>query len=422
MRNLLSVTLLLLTTPSLVAEIRLPEASPEATVAQEIGISKVMLVYHRPAVKGRTIWGDLVPLGKVWRLGANDATTIELTHSGRINGHPIPAGKYALFAIPDRNEWTFIVNKRHKQWGAFFHKPEEDLLRFQAKPEAAAFREYFDMDLVPVSDRALRVDVQWEKLRVPFTIEFDVPAIVWKQIDESVATVNPQDWETFHQAARYAINTNQRLDDAARWIDRAMAAQENFWNYEWKAILLHRVGRTHEAYPLMEKAKELARGKAPPEYIEGLDRTVAGWRSGLLEIVQSGLERLISVNRGRKVADKLEDVLDKVDKAIEKVEMVPPDRQGSAGEIEGAAGDLEAALKDRLISGAQGLPLLQDLARASRLFAVEAIDAAIARGGNRGKIIAAQREVRRGDADVIRGRFKDACAKFKSALSQAEGA
>lgn len=277
MRTLTTALTLLLATTAFAA-IQLPEASPAVTIAHEIGISKVTIAYHRPAVKGRKIWGELVPADKVWRLGANDATTLELSHDATVNGNKVPAGTYALFAIPAVNEWTFILNKEPKQWGAYFHKPDQDLLRFTVKPEAAEMHEWFDMNVMPVSDRALRVEVAWEKVRVPFTIEFDVPDIVWKQIDERLASKDAN-WEDFHQAARYAMNTDQRAADAMKWIDKAME-HESFWNYELKARLLQKRGRVDDALPLMEKAKELAKGKAPQEYLDGLDREMAAWRAG----------------------------------------------------------------------------------------------------------------------------------------------
>lgn len=258
------------------AEIQLPQASPSSTITQGVGISKVTVTYHRPAVKGRKVWGELVPLGKVWRLGANNATTLELSHDATVNGHKVPAGKYALFAVPAENEWTYVLNKQHQQWGAYFYKQDQDQLRFAVKPEAAEFREWFDIDLVPVSERAMRVDVAWEKVRVPFTIEFDTPALVWKQIDQKLAASDAT-WEDFHQAARYAMNTNTRLDDAMKWVDEAMKT-ESFWNYELKGLLLHRAGRDAEALPLMLEAKELAKGKAPQEWLDGVDKEIASWK------------------------------------------------------------------------------------------------------------------------------------------------
>lgn len=275
-RHVLALASLMFTV-TLAAEIQLPEASPEATVSQAVGISKVSIAYHRPAVKGRKVWGDLVPLGQVWRLGANDATTIQLSHDAVIHGNKVPAGTYALFAIPSASEWTYILNKESKQWGAYFYKADQDVVRFTVKPEAVEMREWFDIDLVPLNDgRTMRVDVAWEKVRAPFTVEFDVEGMVWKQIDEKLATPTAT-WEDFHQATRYALTTGKRLDDATRWIETAMKT-ESFWNYELKGVLLHRFGRTEEALPLMQKAKELARGKAPQEWLDGVDKTVAGWK------------------------------------------------------------------------------------------------------------------------------------------------
>lgn len=259
------------------ADVQLPQVSPAAGVMQEVGISRVKIYYHRPSVQGRKIWGALVPYGKVWRLGANEATTIELPHQATINGNKVPAGKYSLFAIPEADSWTFIINKVADQWGAFSYKQEQDLLRFQARPEAAPHREYFDIDIIPVSDRAMRVDVLWEKLRVPFTIEFDVETIMWATIEQALVN-QKRTWEDYHNAARYAQRQNKRLDQALRWVDEALDREPNFWNYELKGLILHQLGRDADAIPLMLKAKELAAGKAPQEWFDGVDQKLAEWK------------------------------------------------------------------------------------------------------------------------------------------------
>lgn len=277
MRKSLAI-IIALTASAAFAEIRVPEASPNEIVTQEVGISKVTINYHRPAVKGRKIWGDLVPTDKVWRLGANNATTIELSHAAKINGFDIPAGKYALFAIPKAGQWTMIVSKKHEQWGAYFYESKDDVIRFGAKPEALATPvEWFSIDTVPVSDRAVRVEIAWEKVRVPFTIEFDTPALVWKQIDETLAKPEAT-WDEFLTAARYAMQTNTRFDDGMKWVDEAMRRKENFWNYELKGLMLHKLGRDDEAAPMMYRAAELAKGKAPQEYIDNVLREVASWK------------------------------------------------------------------------------------------------------------------------------------------------
>lgn len=267
-----------LTASAAFAEIKLPEASPSKVVTQEVGVSKITLSYHRPGVKGRKVWGDLVPKEKVWRLGANEATTLELSHPAKVNGFDVPAGKYALFAIPKDNQWTMIVSRKNDQWGSYFYKSEDDVLRFGAKPETLAEAvEWFDIDTVPVSDRAVRVEVLWEKVRVPFTIEFDTQTLVWKQIDEKLA--NPAaTWDEYLTAARYAMQTNTRFEEGLTWVDEAMRRKESFWNYELKGLMLHKLGRDEEAAPLMYQAAELAKGKAPQEYVDNVLREVASWK------------------------------------------------------------------------------------------------------------------------------------------------
>jgi hypothetical protein len=258
------------------AAVPLPQVSPAAGVMQEVGISKVKIYYHRPSVQGRKIWGGLVPYGKVWRLGANEATTIELPHEAVINGNKIAAGKYALFAIPEADSWTFILNKEADQWGAFSYKEAQDALRFKARPEAAPNREWLDIDIVPVSDKAMRVDVLWEKLRVPFTIEFDVETIMWTTIEQALAQKGT--WEDYHNAARYAQRINKRLDSALVWLAEAMKRNDNYWNYELQGLILHQLGRDAEAIPAMMKAREKAQGNAPQEWIAELDKKVASWK------------------------------------------------------------------------------------------------------------------------------------------------
>lgn len=257
--------------------IRLPEASPQSRLSQEVGISKVEIVYHRPGVKGRQVWGSLVPYGEVWRLGANEATTIELSHDASIDGNPIDAGTYALFAIPGEKQWTLVLNRNPKQWGAYFHDPKQDVLRFEVTPRRGEHVEWMRFTTAPAGEGAVEVEMAWEKVRVPFRVEFPVDKLVWRDIDRALAAPEPST-DDYHMAARYALNTGKRLDEALTWADRAMA-DRSFWSYELKARLLHASGRTAEAIPLMERAIATARGNAPEEYIQGLEAITGAWKS-----------------------------------------------------------------------------------------------------------------------------------------------
>jgi hypothetical protein len=262
----------------LAAAVETPRVSPAATVTQKVGTTDLVIRYHRPAVKGRPVWGGLVPYGEVWRLGANNASTIELSDDAQVAGQPLAAGTYALFAIPGAGEWTLILNRRAQQWGAFSYDPAQDALRFTVRPEKAPHAEWMTFTVTPTAPDAAEVALHWETLRVAFPVRVDVPRIVWGDLDAALAAT-PGDGDLLLQAARYAIDSGQRLDEAMGWIDRAIAAGEGFWNLETKADLLHREGRTAEAIPLLARAIELSRGKTPAAYQQGLEQRLAEWRA-----------------------------------------------------------------------------------------------------------------------------------------------
>lgn len=260
------------------AGLKLPDASPGASVKAAVGATEVTIDYHRPGVKGRKIWGGLVPYGQVWRLGANAATTITFTDPIKVQGHEVPAGTYALFAIPGQDKWTLILSRKAKQWGAFFYKPEDDLLRFDVQPQTGPFTEWMVFQITPDGNGKAVAEMAWETLRVPFTLEVDADAIAWKSVDDTLAGTTG--WEDYQTAAEWALIKNQRLDEAMAWVNKAMELQESFWNYDTKAKLLQRAGKTEEALRHLEKAMELAAGKAPKAYLDVLEQRKAEWKKG----------------------------------------------------------------------------------------------------------------------------------------------
>jgi Protein of unknown function (DUF2911) len=281
MRNIFALVAAgLLVALSARAELPVPRESPGATVSQMVGITKIEITYHRPAVKGRTVWGGLVPYGEVWRLGANNATTIEFGDTVKVAGHEVPAGKYGFFAIPGPEKWTLILSKRAQQWGAFAYKAEQDLLRFEVKPEAGPATEWMTFSLAPAGSGKIMVEFAWEKLRFAFPVEVDVDKIVWSRYDATLADpkASADDYLT---AANYALNRGQRLEEAMAWIDKSISLEEGFWNCETKARLLRKAGRTKEALPLLEKALALSRGKTPKGYQDALEKTKKEWEAGM---------------------------------------------------------------------------------------------------------------------------------------------
>ena len=262
------------------AAVELPRPSPGASVSQKVGTAKATVTYHRPAVRGRAVWGALVPYGEAWRLGANDATTLEITEDARVAGKELKAGTYALFAIPGKESWTIAVNSEAKQWGAYFRDPKKDVLSFDVTPSAGPHEEWLEFRLLPVSPSGVRLEMAWEKLRVGFPLEFDVNGIVWRKLDAARAAAGPKDWVDFYQSARFARSTGERRDQATGWLDEAMRRGESFWMDELKGDLLADEGKHAEAIPCLEKAIESSKkAGAPEEWRAGARKKLEDWQA-----------------------------------------------------------------------------------------------------------------------------------------------
>jgi hypothetical protein len=150
--------------------------SPKATLKQTVGFTDVTIEYSRPGVKGRTIWGGLVPYNAVWRAGANEATKITFSSDVEINGKKLKAGSYSFFTIPTKNSWTLIFNKVADQWGAFEYNDTEDALRIEVTPEMEnnCWQEWLAYTITKTSDTTAVVRLEWEKLKLPFTVKVEI--------------------------------------------------------------------------------------------------------------------------------------------------------------------------------------------------------------------------------------------------------
>ena len=263
---------------ALAAPVELPRPSPAASVSEKIGIAKVAITYSRPAVKGREIWGALVPYGQVWRLGANDATTLEVSEDAKVAGRDLKAGSYALFAIPAKDKWTVVVNAQAKQWGAYFRDPKKDAFSFEVTPTSGPHVEWLEFRLHPESARSLRVEMAWEKLRLSFPVEVDVNGIVWKNLDAARVAAGPKDHVDFYQSVRFARETGERKAEAMGWLDEGMKRGESFWMDELKGDLLADDGKYAEAAPHLERAIEASKkAGAPEEWRDGAKKKLADW-------------------------------------------------------------------------------------------------------------------------------------------------
>ena len=279
-RVVVSVAILMFLAPLAFAELALPRVSQKATVMQTVGLTDVTIMYNRPGVKGRVIWGGLVPYDQVWRTGANEATSVTLNQPVRINGKPLPAGTYSVHTIPGKANWMVIFNKAAEQWGSYEYDAAKDALRIEVQPKTGPHQEWMTFSFPEVSNDAATIELAWEKLRVPFRIETDTTAQALASIREALSG-EVKDWETPYRAASFAVSAN--LDDRAdamKWIDQSIGLKETYWNMRLKASMLEKEGKKKEAVAVAEKAVKL--GKAnddPASEIEKTEKLIAEWKS-----------------------------------------------------------------------------------------------------------------------------------------------
>ena len=280
------VFLLVLPAISLVAQLQTPLPSPNATVSQTIGVTKIEVVYSRPHVKGptrkedRVIWGTLVPYDQVWRTGANAVTKITLDGDVTVEGQKLAAGSYGLFTIPGKTEWAVIFNKQ-ATGSPGDYKAENDVLRVKVKPAAAEMTDQFTIGFPEVTSNSAVLALRWEKLAVPVNIAVDTNAQFLSRAKEAVAAAKPDDWRTPLTAARYLYDQKYSLADAAAFLDKSLAVKPTFANLSTKASVLADEGKRSEAVAAAQKALALkdADPKPSAEAVADLEKKLSSWKS-----------------------------------------------------------------------------------------------------------------------------------------------
>jgi hypothetical protein len=252
--------------------LRTPAPSPTHTVKQDFGVSSIELIYSRPGMKGRKIFGDLVPYGKVWRTGANSATRLKFNDDVMIGGQTLKAGEYAVFTIPGENEWDIIINKGNANWGTEY-KQEDDLIRVKAKTiKLNDAVESFTMQFDNVKPATADLKIMWDKTAVAVPITVDIDKKVMAQID---ALMN-KDNRPYFGAAMYYIESGKDLNQAVAWIDKALETSPNaYWMYHQKANALAKLGKKEEAKQIAMKSMELARTQKNDDYVKLNEKLLA---------------------------------------------------------------------------------------------------------------------------------------------------
>jgi Protein of unknown function (DUF2911) len=236
----------------------LPYASQAAQVKQRVGVTDITITYHRPVVNGRKIWGGVVPMGQVWRAGANENTTIEFSTPVSVEDKPLPAGTYGLHMIPNADTWTVIFSKMAVAWGSYTYTQSEDALRVDVKPrpiESEEALEYVFEDLKP---DAVTVTMKWEKVAVPFRVSVNLNDTVVSSIRNQLRGRAQYSWEPLNEAANFCLTHKTNLEDGLKWADLSIQNEERFENLSTKADLLQALNRGDEAKKVRDHAMSVA--------------------------------------------------------------------------------------------------------------------------------------------------------------------
>ena len=248
------------------AQLRTPAPSPTQTIKQDFALASVELNYSRPSVKERKIFGDLVPYGKVWRTGANQATTITFGEEVNIGDKKVPAGKYGLLTIPNANEWTVIFSKQLDVTSPSAYKEDQDVVRIKAKTSVLpTLIETFTMAFDNVKPTSMDLVILWDKTIVAIPIKSDVETKVMAQIDNLMNNDN----RPYFNAAMYYMDNGKDLNKALAWFDKAIEQNPKaFWVYHQKANALAKLGKKQEAITTANKSIDLAKEAKNDDYVE----------------------------------------------------------------------------------------------------------------------------------------------------------
>ncbi|RAV98745.1 DUF2911 domain-containing protein [Pseudochryseolinea flava] len=245
-------------------------ASPAASVSQTIGISKINVDYSRPAVKGRQVWGALVPYGwnkqgfgsgneAPWRAGANENTVITFSHPVKVEGKDVSAGSYGLFFVINQdNTGEVILSKDYRSWGSFWYDAKQDQLRAKIQLRDIAHEELLSIEFGNIAKNNCELMLNWEKKQFPVKIEFAVDDIVMANATEELKSVTGFTWQGYASAANYALQNNINLPQALNWIDQAIAQNKSFPTLRTKADLLKKTGKNDEGEKLLKEAMAMA--------------------------------------------------------------------------------------------------------------------------------------------------------------------
>jgi hypothetical protein len=255
-------------------KLELPRPSPNATIKQTVGLTDITVAYSSPGVHGRKVWGSVVPYDAVWRAGANECTKVTLSTPATIGGKPVPAGTYALFLLPTKTGWTFILNKDTSLWGSDGYKPSDDVLRVPATATPIPSRERLVYSVLDFSDAGGTLAMEWDTVRVGVKFELATRVTVLGEI----RALKTDDWRPYNRAARYLLDSSAEPGYAMELVDKSIKLKEQWENLWTKAQLFAAAGNTKQALATAQRTQELGAKSKDFFYKDEVAQAISDWK------------------------------------------------------------------------------------------------------------------------------------------------
>jgi hypothetical protein len=270
-------SLLSLTT---MAQVKMPAPSPAQTLTQEFGLGKIEIVYSRPSLKGRSVFGAgslLAPIGDVWRTGANGATKLTFSDPVNIGNKTIPAGSYGLFTIPGTSEWTIIINTNSKGWGSFDYKEAEDVVRLKVKPEITSnTTETFSIGIGNITPETATIGLKWGKVLVNIPLSTDIKSTIRKQVEATLTTATVSS-NTYAAAANFYFDMDKDYEKALANVTKAIETNAKaYWLFLLKGKAQKALGDKNGAKESANTCIKLATEAKNDDYVRSANEILKG--------------------------------------------------------------------------------------------------------------------------------------------------
>jgi hypothetical protein len=256
------------------AKLDLPRPSPNATVKQTVGFTDITVAYSSPAVRGRKIWGDVVPYDEVWRAGANECTKVTFSTPATVAGKSVPAGTYALFLLPTKTGWTFILNKDTSLWGSDGYKPADDVLRVAATATTISQRERLAYSVLDFTNDGGTLALEWDTVRVGVRFDLTTQTTALAHI----RALKSDDWRLYNRAARYLLDAKAEPAYAMELANKSIKLKEE-WENDWtKAQLLAASGNKKDALAMAQRTQEMGKSSKNFEAAPEVAKAISDWK------------------------------------------------------------------------------------------------------------------------------------------------